>query len=160
MPSARCPCVWIVRPASDRIREPASRNVGDGDVLENLAQRRPHRDPDRLQMLRGAGVGHVLRTLSPHLGQRALDGAEDIGKRDVSAITSEAIATTAPPLAHDEARPAKVDEQVLDELRRELLRSSDGFSGERTIRLRQGQKCPGRVVDPGGDIHRVMVADG
>ena len=42
-----------------------------------------HGDPDALQRLRGACVVHRLRPLAPHGGERAVDGADDVGDRDL-----------------------------------------------------------------------------
>ena len=61
----------------------AGGDVGQRDVLDDAAQARAHGDPDALQRLGGAGVGDVLRALAAHRGQRALDGADDVGDGDL-----------------------------------------------------------------------------
>ena len=57
------------------------REVGERDVLDDRAQAGAHGDPDLLQGLGGAGVLDVLGRLAADAGQRALDGADDVGER-------------------------------------------------------------------------------
>ena len=111
-------------------------------------------------MLCGTFVTDVFRPLAPHLRQRALDGAEDVGERYLATIAGQPVPAAASPLADDQASPSKIDEQVLDEFRRKLLRRRHRFSGQRPVCLRQRKERPGGVVDPGGDVPAVMVADG
>ena len=72
--------------------------------LDDAAQARAHRDPDLLQRLGGAGVVDVLGRPAADRGQRALDGADDVGDGDLARRAREPIAAVGAALAADEAR--------------------------------------------------------
>ncbi len=70
---------------------------------------------------RGAVVRRLLRAHAPHVGERPVHGADDVGHGDAVGGSSEAVAAVGTALAGDEPGPAQVDEDVLQELERELL---------------------------------------
>ena len=78
---------------------------------------RAHGDPDSLQVLGGARVVDVLGRLAADAGQRALDGADDVGERDLLGRLGEPVAALGAALAAHEPRVAQVGEDVLEELR-------------------------------------------
>ena len=57
-------------------------DVGQGDLLEHVAQAGPDGDPDELQMLGGALVDGRFGTLPADLGERAVNRADDVGDGD------------------------------------------------------------------------------
>ena len=77
--SGSSPCARI------SVRQVAAGEVGERDVLDDRAHAGADGDPDVLQVLGGAGVLDVLRRLAADAGQRALDGADDVGERISSA---------------------------------------------------------------------------
>ena len=60
-------------------RQLAGDEVGEGDVLEHGAEAGADGDPDLLQVLGVAAVLDRLRRGRLHVGDRALDGADDVG---------------------------------------------------------------------------------
>ena len=65
-------------------RRPSTTSV-EREVVQHAAQAGAHRDPDGLEVLRGAGVGDRLGRLAAHAGQRALDRADHLAQRDLGA---------------------------------------------------------------------------
>ncbi len=64
---------------ADHARQLAGDEVGEGDLLEHGAEAGADRDPDLLQVLGVAAVFDRLRRGRLHVGDRALDGADDLG---------------------------------------------------------------------------------
>jgi hypothetical protein len=63
----------------DRSRQLAARDVGDGDLFDDTAQRGPHGDPDLRQRLRGAVVLRLFGRRPAHRRERAFDRTDDVG---------------------------------------------------------------------------------
>src|SRR3984885_9461509 len=79
-------------------REFPGEHVGQGEVLEHRAQAGPDGDPDLLEILGGPGVAGRLRPEAPHLGQRAVQGADHVGDGDEPRVASEPVAALGAPL--------------------------------------------------------------
>ena len=77
---------------ADALGELAGDDVVDRDGLEDLALAGPKRDPD---VLEGGGrtvVAEVLRALAAHVGQGAVDDADDVGQADLAGRPGQPVA--------------------------------------------------------------------
>ena len=101
-----------------------------------------------------AGVVDVLGALAADAGQRALDGADDVGERHVVRLLGQPVAALGAALAADDARLPQVGEDVLEELLRDVLRRRElrALDGAAAGGGELGRRADG-VVDLGGDAH-------
>src|SRR6188768_3303937 len=76
---ARDPGVLGGGELADYVRQFAGDEVGEGDLLEHVAEAGADGDPDFLQVLGVAAVLDVLRRGRLHVGDRTLDGADNLG---------------------------------------------------------------------------------
>ena len=120
--SAPDPRLGVVPEALDLRRQVAGGEVGERDVLDDAAHAGADGDPDVLQVLGGAEVLDVLGRLAADAGQRALDGADDVGEGDLLGRLGEPVAAVGAALGADEPGVAEVGEDVLEE----LVRGSSG----------------------------------
>ena len=81
-----------------------------------------HGDPDVAQRLGHARVLDLLGPLAAHVRDRALDGADHVGQRDLGRGLRQPVAAVGAPLALHEAGVLQVEQDVLEELQRDLLR--------------------------------------
>ena len=100
-------------------------------MLEHGAETRAHRNPDVTQPLRVAGVLDLLAPHAADVRERAVDGANDVGQADLRGGPGEPVATLRPAPAADEPGVPEVGEDVLEEVRRDLLRLRDPLALER-----------------------------
>ena len=135
--SAPDPRLRVVPQPLDLRRQLARREVGERDVLDHRAHAGADRDPDVLQVLGGAGVLDVLRRLAADAGQRALDGADDVGERDVLGRLGEPVAAVGAALGADEPGVAEVGEDVLEELVGDRLGGRQRVALDRARRRRR-----------------------
>ena len=66
--------------------------------------------------LAGPLVVELLGRLAAHVGQRALDGTDHVGDRDLRRRAGEPVAAVGATLAADDARPTQLRQDVLEVL--------------------------------------------
>ncbi len=132
-------------------------DVGQRDLLEHRPQAGPHRDPHLLQRTAAVAVVELLGPLTPHGGQRSLDGADDVGDRHLLGPLGQPVAALGAPLAADQSALAQFAQDVLQVLDRDVLVGTDPLAlhGSAPGIVRAGQHHGGahRVVDLGRDSH-------
>jgi hypothetical protein len=69
-------------------------------------------------MLGGSLVAGCLRPEPSHLGQRAVERPDDVGHGDLLGWSGQTVAPVGSPLAPEQAGPAEVVEDALEELGR------------------------------------------
>jgi len=99
--------------------------VAERHLFEDGALVGPQGDPDLLKGLGRPGVLDVLRPLAADAEQRTVDGADDLGQRDLAGGPGQPEAALRSPLAADQARPPELRQDRLQELARNLLRARD-----------------------------------
>src|ERR1019366_4328145 len=152
--SVRQPGVRIGGQLLHRLGELPRDDVGNGHLLEYRAQAGPHRHPDVLEVLGRPLVAGHLRAQSAHLGQRSVEGPDDVGHRDVGGRARQTVATVGTTLAQQEAGTPHVVEDALEELGRERLRLRQRLGRHRApVGVGQGAEGPHGIVDLGGDVH-------
>ena len=102
-------------------------------MLENAAQARAHCDPHVPQRFGAPRVFDLLGADAAHVRERAVDGANHVGDRDLCRRPGEPVAALCAALAADEAVVPKVAEDVLEELERDLLRLRDPLAFDRPV---------------------------
>ena len=108
-----------------------------------------------LQRLGHARVLDLLGSLAADVRDRALDGADHVSQRDLGGILCQPVAAVGAPLALHEAGVLQVEQDVFQELERDLLRGRDVVTLDRPLagsRRKLGARAHG-VVDLGGDSH-------
>src|SRR5204863_261777 len=80
------------------------------------------------QRLGGAAVGHLFRPRPAHVRDRALDRPDHIRDRDLLGRLGEPVATFGSALALDEPGVLQVEQDVLEEFERDVLRLRDPFA--------------------------------
>ena len=88
-------------------------------------------------------------------GDRALDRADDVGEADLRRRPAEPVAAVGAALARDELGAAQLEQDVLEEVERDLLRGRELLALDRLPRRRRGElrKRAQRIVDLGRDPH-------
>ena len=131
----------------DDARHLAGDEVGEGDVLEHRAQAGADGDPDLLQVLGVAVVLDRLRRGRLHVGDRALDGADDIGDRHLLGRPGQPVAALGAAAGADDALVLELEQDVLEELQGDVLGLGQALALDRALpgggQLRGG---PHRVV--------------
>ena len=151
----RLPGVRIGSDPADLFRQPAGGHVRERDVLQHGAQVAAHRDPDIPQGLGDPGVLDLLGPLAAHVRDRALDGADHVCQRDLGRVLCQPVAAFGAALALYEAGVLQVEQDVLEELQRDLLGRGDVVAFDRPLACNSrelGARANG-VVDLGGDSH-------
>ena len=101
-------------------------DVGERDVLEHAAQVRAHARSTRAAAPRPHPGSRGPPARWPRTrGERPLDGADDVGDRDLVRRTGQPVAAVRPALAGTMPALAQVGEDVLQELQRDVLRRGD-----------------------------------
>src|SRR4029077_9749556 len=101
-PLAGVPGVLFVGQLDDVLGQLAGGYVGDGDMIEDLAQVGAQRDPDLLEHLGGAAVFDLLGALPAPPAHRPLDGPDARSERDLIGGWGKPVAPLGPALAaHD-----------------------------------------------------------
>ena len=139
----------------DRLRQLTAGDIGDGDVLDDAAQVRPHRDPHAGRA--AAAPGYSASSGGPPRTdrERTLDGADDVGDGQLGRRLGEPEAALgAAVAAHDPSVP-ELAEDVLQEVERDALRVRDPLGLDRLLvgGSRQFDGGPYRVVGFGRDSH-------
>ena len=94
----------------------------------------------------------LLRTHAADVRERALDGPDDLGERDLVGRAGQPVAALRAALARDEPVVAELQEDVLQELQRDRLRLRDALALDRPrVGARQFGRGAERVIDLGGD---------
>src|SRR5215211_1914422 len=119
--SALHPGVRVLDQAPDGLRQPVLADIRQGDLLEDGAQIRAHRDPDVAQALGRAGVLGVLGSPILDVRERALDSADHVGDGDVVRRTREPVSAAGPALGPDQPGVLQLEEDVLQELKWDVL---------------------------------------
>jgi hypothetical protein len=132
----RQPGVGVGGDRGDLVRQLPGGEVGKRDGLQHGAQVRAHRDPDVAKRLRRAGVLDLLGALAANVGYWALDGSDHLGERDLLGRLREPVAPFGTALALDEAGVLEVEQDVLEELKRDLLCLGDPVALLRRARCR------------------------
>ena len=137
----------------DRVR---ADKVGQRDVLEHAAQGRPQVEPDVAERLGRAGVLELVGPHPAHARDRPLDRADHVRDGDLLGRAREPVAALDAALARDEPRVAQVEEDVLEELRRDRLRSGDALALDGPLAGGDGEldRRPHRVVHLRRDAHQ------
>ncbi len=109
-------------------------HVGQAHGLQDLPLRGPQRDEDLGQPSRGTGVMQVLRAGAGNVGERAVDGPDDIGEGDVGGRTCEGPATLDAATRMDDVGLAELGEDGAEVGRRDVLTILEFVRGHRSIR--------------------------
>src|SRR5919206_2321288 len=131
--SAGDPGLGVAGQLADVLGQAAGGHVGQRDLLDDRPEVRPHGDPHLDERLGRPVVGHVLGPAAAHGGQRALDGADDVGHGDLLGPAVEPVAAVRAALAAHQAGLAQVAEDVLEELQRDALRLRDRVALRRAV---------------------------
>ena len=128
-------------------RQVAGDEVGEGDVLEHGAEAGADGDPDLLQVL---GVAVVLDRLGRgrlDVGDRALDGADDVGDGHLVGRLGQPVAALGAAAGADDAVVLELEQDVLEELQGDVLGFGEALALDRAL-LGGGQLggCPHCVV--------------
>jgi hypothetical protein len=107
------------------LRQLLVRDVGERRLLEHASQRRADRDPDLAQGLGRAVVLERVRLGARQVRERAVDGADDVGQRDLVRRAAQQVAAVDTAAALDDAGVAQVAEDVLEEAQGDALRVGD-----------------------------------
>ena len=96
-------------------------------------------------------VFKILGSLAPHGGERAVEGAGDVGNRNGLRLTVEPVAAFGAALAGDNARLSQLAQDPLEELQRDSLGGSDDLPLDELLGIdlvgdRQLQKSTHSVV--------------
>ncbi len=86
----------------------AGDHVGQGDLLEHQAQTGADSDPDLLEVLGGPVVVGGLGPEAAHLGERTVEGTDDVGDGDGVGVSGQAVAALGASLAGDDPGAAEV----------------------------------------------------
>jgi hypothetical protein len=73
-----------------------SRDVGESDVLHDLAEVFTHRDPDAGEVVRGARIRGIFRPLSADRGQRSFHRPDDVRDGDLRGVARQQVANLGP----------------------------------------------------------------
>src|ERR1700733_1327517 len=153
--SARLPSFLGAGEREDILGELAVGHVGDGHVLEYVAQVRAQRDPHLLQPLGRPGVLDLLGSLSANADQRTLHRADDVREIDLGGWARQPVAALGPTLTANDARGAQLREDVLQE------RHGDALGARYFVHLAGSvlgavgglNDRPHRIVSLGSDVH-------
>ena len=152
--SAPDPGVRSLEQGPDVAGQPIGEDVGNGGGLEHVAQARPDRDPDVGERGRRSGVRRVLGGDAAYRGEWSFRCADDVGEPDRRRVGGEPVAARGPSLGFEQAGPAQIAEDGLEELSRDLLRLGDLLPGRRGGNA--GRELDHRahgIVGPGGHMH-------
>ena len=130
--------------------------VGEGDGLQHRAEVRPDGDPGIAEGRGGAGVLHLLGPLPAYVRDRALDRPDHVGKRDLLWRPGQPVAPFRAALALHEPGVLEVEQDALEELKRDLLSLGDQIALLRysAWRRRELRSRAQRVVHLRRDPHR------
>ena len=134
--------------------------IGERDVSPTRPQVGPDRDPDVAQVLGRARVVGGFRGRVLNVGERALHGPDHVGEGDLLRLAGEPVASPgAAPGAH-QARVLELEQDVLQELQRDVLGFGELLALDRLLvgRGRQLERGAHRVVGFCGDPHFVTMA--
>ena len=153
--SVRRPGLRVGSDPADLVRQPARGDVGERHRLEHGAQVAAHGDPDLAQRLGApaysSSSGRSPRTFASGPSTARMTSASEIsagGLRQPVAALGAALARTRPGVL-------QVEQDVLEELQRDLLRRGDALALDRALargRRELGARAHG-VVDLRGDSH-------
>ena len=90
-------------------------------MVEDIANGRASGHPHVAQVLSRTVVFGVFWPVTPDVCQRAVEGAHDIGNRDVGRLTRQPVAAIGPPLAGDDACLAQLPQDSLEKPGRDVL---------------------------------------
>ena len=88
---------------SDVARKPVECDILEADALEDMPHCCANGDPDLAEVLAGPRVLDVLGPVPAYCGQRPVEGADDIGDRDVAGVAVEPVTALGTALARDDA---------------------------------------------------------
>ena len=146
------------RGGPDRLR--AGDEIGQRGLLEHAAHARSELDPDVAQPGGRAGVGDVLRPGAADGRDRTFDRADHVRDADVSGRLREPVATLGAALARHDLGAAQLEQDVLEELERDLLRRRQPLrlheAGRRRRQLRDRAQ---RIVHLRRDPHGRILSD-
>ena len=159
-------CPWLVRrprirvgrEGADALRELAARQIGERDVLQHTAQAGPNGDPDVAQRLRAPLVDHLLRADAADVRERPVNRADHVREAHLGGGSCKPVAAVGAAPAGDDPGVPEIGEDVLEEVRRDLLRLGDPFALDRPV-TRRGQldRRPDRIVRLGRDPHAAIL---
>jgi hypothetical protein len=135
-------------------------DVGQRRLLEHAAQRGAHGHPDLAQLLGRAAVLEQVRAGAGDVRERAVNGADDIGQRDVGGPARQQVTAVDATPALDDACVAQVAEDVLEEAQGDALRGGDRLAlyGVLAVGCGELDRRAKRVVGLGGDADSPIVA--
>ena len=109
--------------------------------------------------LRRAVVAELLGALPAYVGERPVDHPDDLGEGDLLGGAGQPVAALRATLGVHDAAPAQLEQDALQELRRDLLGAGDLVGRDRPAapgtagrRGKLGGRAEG-IVDPGGEAH-------
>jgi len=126
----RClsPVAWLAGDLLDCGRQLACRKVSERNVLEHSTDVRAKGDPHILQGLRRRVVGDGRRPDASHGRERPTDGAHHIGDSDLTRRSREPKSSVSSSLGLDDLSMSKLNQDVLEKRRRDVLCLSDLFA--------------------------------
>ena len=153
------PGLGVLGELVDRLRELTAGDVGDGDVLDDPAQVRPHRDPHAGESGRRPRVLGLLGRAAADRRERALDGADDVRDGQLGRRFGEPEAALGAAVAAHDAGVPELAEDVLQEVERDALGRRDPLGLDRLLvgGSREFDGCPHGIVGFGRDSHGASV---
>ena len=142
---------------SGRVPLATSATVTSSRISRSLARSAIHTSCSA----RAAPGSRAARSLPPDVRQRPVHHPDHVGEGDLRRRPGQPVAALGAPLGVHDAASAQLQQDALQELRRDLLRPGDLLGGHRTGPGAVGALGDGRefrsgaegVVDPGGEAH-------
>jgi dye decolorizing peroxidase len=110
------PGLGVVGQHVDRVGQAGVGDVGDGHVLDDVAEVLADRDPHASELTGDAGILGLFGLAAPNAGERPLDGTDDVGDRDLPGLLGQPVAAVGAALTADDSRDSELGEDVLEKV--------------------------------------------
>src|SRR3954454_3583503 len=144
--SALDPDLGVRQQGLELPRELLRDDVSERDALENAAEIGADRDPDVAQPLGCTFVVEVLRRGLVNVREGALDGADDVGDGDFVGRFGEPVAAASAPARLHQACMLELEQDVLHEVERDVLRLGDALALDRVLSGGRELECGAQRV--------------
>lgn len=148
----------VLRQGAHGLRQTAGGDVVEGDGLQDGALAGAKRDPHLLEAARRTVVVDVFGAFAPHVRERAVDRADDVGEGDLPGRTGQPVPPYGTPLAAHQTGAAQLGEDVLKEFSGNGLGARELFGRHRTAtggsEFGRGAQ---RVIDSGRKAHAAIM---